>query len=84
MEVIITKKLKSDNGIEVRVGSDVSFVLCRNKKRYNCIGEVTDIEYDFFRIKNVMIDQMRLCDELKIEYLEVENGEMDYAGSGWA
>lgn len=38
----------------------------------------------FFRIKNVVIDQMRLCDELKIEYLEVENGEMDYAGSGWA
>lgn len=84
MEVVITKKLKSDNGIELRVGSDVFFTLCRNEKRYKCIGEITDIEYDFFIIKNVEIDQMRLCDELKIKYSEVKNGEMDYADSGWA
>lgn len=78
MEVVITKKLKSANGIEFRVGSDVFFTLCRKGKQYKCIGEITDIEYDFFIIKNVEIDQMRLCDELTIKYLEVENGEMDY------
>lgn len=84
MKVVITKKFKSANGIEFRVGSDVFFTLRRNGKWYKCIGEITDIEYDFFIIKNVEIDQMRLRDELKIKYLEVENGEIDYASSGWA
>lgn len=83
MEVIITKKLKSDNGVEFSFNSNICFNLCRNNKKYECVGVITEISEEYFLIRDVEIDGMRLYDDLSIKYSEVENGQIACCDDGW-
>ena len=72
-----TKKIiHSSNGRKYEVGWAVGFTLCRNAKRYNCFGIITNISDDGFTIKDVYIDQMKLDGELDIFYGEVKDGDL--------
>lgn len=68
------KIIHSSDGRKYEIDGSVGFRLCRNCKQYNCFGIITEIWDDVFTIKDVLIDQMKLSDELDIYYEEVQNG----------
>lgn len=80
---VIEKRILSYDGKEFKIGSDIHFTLCRNGKEYSCFGVIEDITDESFRIGKVVIDKMRLYDELDIAFDEVEYGIIHYTDNGW-
>ena len=83
MKVEIIKRLTSSNGKTYKKNDDIHFILCRNKKEYDCFGVIKDIRENEFDIVKVQIDCMHVSDKLTIKYEEVKDGIIHMTDNSW-
>ena len=83
LKAVIEKRLLGRDGKEFKISSDIHFTLCRNGKEYSCFGIIEDITGESFKISKVVIDKMRLIDELNVDFDEVKDGMIHHTDNGW-
>ena len=83
LKAVIEKRLLGRDGKEFKISNDIHFTLCRNGKEYSCFGIIEDITGESFKISKVVIDKMRLIDELDVDFDEVKDGMIHHTDNGW-